>query len=154
MKLLDLTPAEVAYLCLPAAVPHDLQSRLSRRLAAMLTARLRLPVRAQVHTGAAPNEAPLSPCWQPDAALVTLWLTRRLGGQRVAGVASFVPPTLMRHLDALLAECWLDAAAPVALPAALACQITTDSTQAMLALQLPRHPTDMTRWAREVIRHG
>jgi hypothetical protein len=154
MELLQLTPAEIAFLTVPPAVPDDLQPRLSRRLGAMLTARLHLPVRAEAHDAAASADVPAAPSWQPDAALATLWLTRRLGGQHVAGVASFVPASLIHNLDALLAECWLDAAAPATLPAALAWQITTDSTQAMLAVQLPRHPTDVTRWAREAIRRG
>jgi hypothetical protein len=154
MKLLDLSPAEIAFLAMPPVEPHDVQTRMSRRLGGMLTARLRLPVRAQAQTGIVSVDAPATPCWQPDAALATLWLTRRLGGQRVEGVASFVPRSLVQSLDALLAECWLDAAAPATFPPSLAWHITTDSTLARLAVQLPRHTTDMTRWAREVIRHA
>jgi hypothetical protein len=153
MKLLELTPAEIALLALPPVMANDVQTRLSRRLGGMLTARLRLPVRAQTQNGGVSTDVTTTPCWQPDAALATLWLTRRLGGNRVTGVAPFVPRSLIRSLDALLAECWLDAAVP-AIPPVLAWQLTTDFTQAKLAVQLPRHPTDMTRWAREVIRHG
>jgi len=154
MKLLDLTPAEMAFLSMPPIAADDVQSRLSQRLGAMLTARLRLPVRALAQTGSATVDAVATPCWQPDAALATLWLTRRLGGQHVTGKAPFVPRSMIRSLDALLAECWLDAAAPVRPPPVLAWRITTHFTQAMLAVQLPRHSNDMTRWAREVIRHG
>jgi hypothetical protein len=154
MKLLDLTPAEIAFLSLPPAVHDDLPERLSRRLGAMLTARLHSPVRVQLQSGFASAETSPKPCWQADPALATLWLTRRLGGQRVEGVASFVPRSLTTSLDALLAECWLDAAAPATFPLALAWRIDADSTQARLAVLLPRHPTDMTRWARETIRHG
>jgi hypothetical protein len=154
MKLLDLTPAEIAFLTTPPLMADDLQPRLALRLGGMLTARLREPVRATAHTGDAAVDAPAAPAWQPDTALATLWLTRRLGGQRMAGAASFVPRSLIRSLDALLAECWLDAAAPDAFPPALTWHITTQFTQARLAVQLPRHSNDMTRWAREVIRHG
>ena len=45
----------------------------------------------------APADAPATPSWQPDAALATLWLTRRLGGQRVMGATSFVPHTLLAY---------------------------------------------------------
>jgi hypothetical protein len=154
MKLLDLTPAEIAFLSPSPAVPDDLPARLSRRLGAMLTARLHLPVHVQAQTGLASIDSPITPCWQPGPELATLWLIRRLGGQRVEGVASFVPHSLIQSLDSLLAECWLDAAAPATFPLALAWRIEADSTQAKLAVQLPRHANDMTRWAREVIRHG
>ena len=114
----------------------------------------RLPVQATAMPADAPADAPASPVWQPDAALASLWLIRRLCGQRVVGTTSFVPHTLLHTLDAALAECWLDAAAQARLPAALAWQITADITQATLAVRLPHFTTDMTRWAREVIRHG
>jgi hypothetical protein len=152
--LLELTPAEVAFLTASHAQTDSLQVRLTRKLAATLTARLRLPVLAISQPAAACVDAPATPRWQPDAALAILWLTRRLGGQRVKGVASFVPHTLLHTLDAALAECWLDAPPEARLPAALAWQIASDSTQATLAVQLPHHTIDMTRWAREVIRHG
>ncbi len=154
MPLLDLTPAEIAFLTLPAARPDALQARLAGKLAATLSARLRLPLQAEVRAAAAPVEAPATPAWQPDAALATLWLTRRLGGRHVMGVAASVPHTLVHTLDAMLAECWLDAPAQSALPPALAWHLRCDRTQATLVLQLPLSTTDMTRWAREIIRHG
>jgi hypothetical protein len=157
MRLLELTPAEIAFLAAPATASGSLQARLPRRLAATLSARLHLPVQAMAQPPlipAAPAAAPASPAWQPDAALASLWLIRRLGGQRVMGTTPFVPHTLIRTLDAVLAECWLDAAAQASVPAALAWQITAADTQATLALQLPHHTTDMTRWARGVIRHA
>lgn len=154
MRLLELTPAEIAFLAAPAAASDSLQARLTRKLAATLSARLRLPVQAMAMPADAPADTPASPTWQPDAALASLWLIRRLGGQRVMGTTSFVPHTLIHTLDAALAECWLDAAAQASLPAAMAWQITAAHTQATLAVQLPHHTTDMTRWARGVIRHG
>lgn len=154
MQLLELTSAEIDFLAPPPASYDALQERLTRKLAATLSARLRLPVELAARDADAPAEAPVSPGWQADAALATLWLTRRLGGQRVMGASSFVPPTLIHTLDAALAECWLDAKSPVTLPSAMAWQITAAATRATLAVQLPRQPLDMTRWAREVIRHG
>ena len=158
MQLLALTSAEIAFLTAPPVTAADaacdsLHTRLTRKLAATLTARLRLPVQAQPVATAAPEPAPPTPVWQPDAVLATLWLTRRLGGQHVTGVASFVPRSLLHTLDAALAECWLDAPAQT-LPPALAWHIASDLAQARLAVQLPPHSTDMTRWAREIIRHG
>ncbi len=154
MRLLELTPAEIAFLTAHPALPEPLQARLTRKLATTLGARLRLPVQvaALAPVAAAAGGAPATPDWQPDAALAGLWLTRRLGGRHVEA-APFVPRSLLRTLDAMLAECWLDAAAPT-LPPALAWRITTDPTPATLAVELPSHTTDMTRWAREVIRHG
>ncbi|MDO9219980.1 MAG: hypothetical protein Q7T90_03045, partial [Thiobacillus sp.] len=70
----------------------------------------------------------------------------------VTGAASFVPKGLLLTLDAALAECWLDV--PVTtLPPALTWQISSPPGEANLAVQLPLQPTDMTRWAREVIQH-
>lgn len=154
MQLLELSPAEIAFLAAPAAGCAGLQERVGGKLAATLSARLRLSVQLADHPGDAPVAAPAVPHWLPDAALATLWLTRRLGGQRVTGEVDFVPPTLIRTLDAALAESWLDAKAHAAPPPALAWRITAASTQATLAVALPHHTIDMTRWAREVIRHG
>ncbi|HQT33140.1 MAG: hypothetical protein B7X82_03720 [Hydrogenophilales bacterium 17-64-65] len=154
MRLLELTPAETAFLTAPASAPDHVQARLSRKLAATLSARLRLPVDALAMPVDAPTDAVASPTWQPDTALASLWLTRRLGGQRVMGTTAFVPHTLIHTLDAALAECWLDAAAQATLPAVLAWRITAAHTQATLAVRLPPHTNDMTRWARGVIRHA
>ncbi|MGK2951688.1 MAG: hypothetical protein ACSLEZ_04770 [Thiobacillus sp.] len=155
MQLLELTPAEVAFLTSPPAAHDDSLLRCAtRKLALTLTARLRLPIQAMAHAAEASTDVPATPIWRPDAALATLWLTRRLGGQRVVGAASFVPHTLIRSLDAVLAESWLDTAAQNTLPATMAWHITANFTQAMLAVQLPHTATEMTRWARGVIRHG
>lgn len=154
MQLLELTSAEVTFLTAPSAAPNSVQMQLTRTLAATLTARLRLPVQVLEQAATMPADAPTTPIWQPDAALATLWLTRRLGGQRVTGTTTFVPPTLIHTLDATLAEYWLGVAKQAVLPPALAWTITTGLAQAMLVVQLPHHTIDMTRWARGVIRHG
>lgn len=159
MQLLALTSAEIAFLTTPVETAADaaydsFHLRFARKLAATLTARLHLPVHVQAASSAAAEPAPsVTPLWQPDTALATLWLTRRLGGQHVMGAASFVPRSLLHTLDAALAECWLDAPAQTP-PPALAWQLACDLAQAGLAVQLPLHSTDMTRWARELIRHG
>lgn len=151
MQLLDLSAEECAFLAGPAVAPSGLAPRLTRRLAATLSARLRMPVHA-TETGAPCPEAP-GPHWQPDEALAALWLTRRLGGRQVAGRAAGVPRGLLHTLDEVLAEAWLDA--PVAaLPPCLAWQIGAAATRSLLTLALPTDSRDMTRWAREVIRHG
>ena len=152
--LLELTPVETAFLTTPVIVSDAFQQRLTRRLGATLTARLHLPVRAAPLPAVASSAAPAIPVWQPDATLATLWLTRRLGGRRVSGASPFVPAALMRTLDAVLAESWLDEPAQDPLPAALAWQLGTDLAQATLGLSLPPQPADLTRWARGVIRHG
>lgn len=152
MQLLDLSAEECAFLAGPPTAPAEgLAPRLTRRLAATLSARLRMPVHAS-ETGAPCPEAP-APLWQPDDVLAALWLTRRLGGRHVAGQAAGVPRGLLQTLDAVLAETWLDA--PVAgLPSCLAWQIGAAATRSLLTLALPTDSRDMTRWAREVIRHG
>jgi hypothetical protein len=155
MQLLELTSAEIAFLTSPPAAHDDSLLRcVTRKLALTLTARLRLPIQAVAHAADESTAVPATPVWRPDAALATLWLTRRLGGQRVVGVAPFVPHTLIHTLDAVLAESWLDTAARTTLPAAMAWQITAHSTRATLAVQLPHTAIEMTRWARGVIRHG
>lgn len=152
MQLLDLSAEECAFLAGPApAPPEGLAPRLTRRLAATLSARLRMPVQVS-ETGAPCSEVP-GPLWQPDDTLAALWLTRRLGGRHVAGRAAGVPRGLLQTLDEVLAETWLDA--PVAaLPACLAWQVSAEATRSLLTLALPSDSRDMTRWAREVIRHG
>lgn len=154
MRLLELTPDEIAFLAAPLPVPDDVSVRLSRKLALILSARLRLPLDVVAQPAPAPADAVAAPVWQPDAALATLWLTRRLGGREMAGSGAIVPGSLLRTLDAVLAECWLDAPAQNMPPHALAWRITTDFMQATLAARLPQTTTDMTRWAREIIRHG
>lgn len=152
MQVLPLSPAEIA--CLTQSLAADvLPGRLTRKLSATLAARLRLPVQAGAVPSVVQGAAGALPVWQIDTALATLWLTRRLGGQRVTGVAPFVPPSLIRSLNAVLAECWLDGAT-AALPAALAWHLSTGLAQATLAVQLPASTNDMTRWARGVIGHG
>lgn len=150
MHLLQLTPAEAAFL---AASPGDLHARLTRKLGTMLSARLRLPVSLVSCPAHLPAAAAAWPEWQPDPALTTLWLTRRLGGSRVMGQVAFVSPGLIHALDQALAECWLDEPKQ-ALPAALAWHISTDLAQATLGVRLPPDSTDLTRWARELVRHG
>lgn len=151
MHLLDLTPEETAFLEAPAA-GDDLPARLTQRLATVLSARLRLPVKLCTLFAAPPAVTPAAPLWQPDAALATLWLTRRLGGQRPAGVAPFVSPSLIRTLDEVLAECWLDAR--TALPPALTWAVSSGLGAVALSLQLPQSETGMTRWAQGVIQHA
>ena len=155
MKLLELTPAEIDFLTTSPVVPNGLQTRLTLRLAATLTARLRVSIQLIEQVQAVPASLPAIPQWQTDSELATLWLTRRLGGQQLmVGSTWFVPPTLIHTLDNTLAECWLDAPAQTALPPVLAWRLTCPLTQATLAVQLPSHITDMTRWARGVIRHA
>lgn len=153
MQLLELTPAELAFLkTAPVATARTL--RLTQRLASVLSARLRLPV--ALHAVLTPEPAPpeSAPVWRPDAALASLWLTRRLGGKHVSGMAPFVPHTLIRTLNEVLAECWLDGSVPDAVPGAWAWQLMADRTQARLAVQLPHPLSAMTNWARGVIRHA
>lgn len=153
MRFLDLSPAETAFLTAPFPLPDGFGTRLTRKLAATLSARLRLPVSFEMQPAAAPVDAAQAPAWTLDGALADVWLTRRLGGQCAMGATPFVPRTLIDTLDGALAESWLDAGAQD-LPAALAWQITAGITRAALALQLPHHATEMTRWARGAIRHG
>ncbi|MFP5410087.1 MAG: hypothetical protein ACLGG6_03845 [Gammaproteobacteria bacterium] len=150
MRLLELTPEEADFLSGPQAA--CLQDRLARRLAAVLSARLRLPLTLHAGWATALTAPPAVPVWQPDAALATLWLTRRLGGRRPAGVAPFVSSSLIRTLDETLAECWLDA--PSTLPAALAWRVGSGLGAVALSVQLPQSEIDMTRWAWGVIRHA
>lgn len=154
MSLHALTPAELAFLTGADAVSDGFPNRLTHKLAATLSARLRLPVGLELQPAARATDPARAPVWQADAALAALWLTRRLGGQQVAGAAPFVPRSLIQTLDAVLAEGWLDGAGAGTLPAILAWEIRTDTIRASLALRLPGETSGMTRWARGVIRHG
>lgn len=153
MQLLELTPVELAFLnAAPAATAHT-QQRLTHHLASVLTARLRLPVTLHEVLTPEPAHALSTPVWLPDAVLASLWLTRRLGGKQVSGVAPFVSHTLIQTLNEVLAECWLDGRIPNALPTALSWHLTADHMQARLAVQFPHHLSDMMNWARGVINH-
>ncbi|MGV8990975.1 MAG: hypothetical protein ACOH1Q_06180 [Thiobacillus sp.] len=153
MQLLELTPAELAFLnAAPVATPH-MQQRLTPHLASVLTARLRLSVTLHEVLTLEPAHAQSTPVWLPDAVLASLWLTRRLGGKHVSGVAPFVPQSLIQTLNEVLAECWLDGSVLDALPTALTWQLSADQRQARLAVQFPQHLSDMTNWARGMINH-
>lgn len=149
MQRVALTAEESAFL---ARLPLEdgFAERLTQRLARVLTARLRTPVRLAVHPLEAPDALPVAPRWRPDSALATLWLTRRLGGRRPHGASPFVSPSLLRTLDTVLAECWSGGAPP----AALAWAIESEFGVAALAVELPQSGMVMTRWAREVVRHA
>ena len=150
---LNTTPAAIA----PAGTEHT-QQRLTHHLASVLTARLRLPVTLHAVLSTEPARALSTPVWFPDAVLASLWLTCRLGGKPVSGVAGsgvapFVPHTLIQTLNEVLAECWLDGSNFEALPTALTWHLTANHLQAGLAVQFPHHQSDMTNWARGVIKH-
>ena len=154
MQLLELTPEEVAFLTASPATHDTLQDRLTPKLAAVLTARLRWPVSLAERPAPASGAAANRPLWQIDNALSVLWVTRRLGGQHVGGAAAFVPPSLIQELDATLAECWLDVKRSSQLPASLAWRLASNQAVATLTVQLPQNTTEMTRWAQEAIRHA
>lgn len=151
MQLLELTPAERAFLAAGSGAAGGLTDRLSLRLADVLSARLRLTTQLLPGPVTARIETCSTPVWQPDGALASLWLTRRLGGGRMLGQAAFVPRTLIDTLNEVLAECWLERPAPNALPAACAWAVTAGAVHAGLELRLPDQLNDMAHWAQGVI---
>lgn len=154
MLLQVLTPAERAFLTGVPAAPCERLAWLTHRLAATLSARLRLRVGLEMRRTAVPARAPRIPEWQVDAPLAALWLTRRLGGRPAGGVAPFVPRGLLQTLDATLAESWLDGAAERTLPTAIAWEVRAGAARAGLVLHLPAETASMMRWAQEAIRRG
>jgi len=148
MSLLALSPEEIGFLSLPcASAPGtDFIARLSASLASTLRARLRLPVVLTPTSSVA--QTVLAPRWGIAREFAGLWLARRLGGQ-AGGAVDAVPASLLRTLDAVLAERWLDA--PGTLPASLAWQVRVESLQTPLALDLPASAAAMQRWAYERI---
>lgn len=159
MQWLELSPEEVAFFAAPAeAGANVFATRLALRLTRTLSARLRVPVAFEARTPTQSQERPGAPVWQVDARLANVWLTRRLGGrQALEGVDAsnhaVVPHSCIHTLNAVLAESWLDAP-EATLAAAFAWEVTAAATRGTLALRLPHDTKDMTRWAREVIRHG
>lgn len=163
MPLLDLSAEEQAFLATPLPVLDARSARagsagfalhLGRQIARTLRARLREPLQLVPADWAA---GPVNrPHWQVGRELAGIWLSRRLGG---AGSGTglgcmlsndeYVPPALLRTLDAVLAECWLDT--PVELPAALAWRLPESCSHPVLALALPASKAEMQRWTREVI---
>ncbi|HEY9098528.1 MAG TPA: hypothetical protein VIN38_06640 [Thiobacillus sp.] len=158
MQLLELTPEEKAFLATASAVAdHPLQARLGTRLAAVLSARLRVPVQVNVHRGTTMSAEDIQtqavPVWQPGLTLATLWLTHRLGGRQVIGMASFIPRTLLSTLDEVLAETWADGDACIK-PAIWTWQLEAGQIQTQLKLQLPSDSADMKRWVEGVLGHA
>ncbi len=158
MQLLELTPEEKAFLATASAVvDHPLQVRLSTRLAAVLSARLRVSVQVNMHRGttmpAEEIQAQAVPVWQPGLTLATLWLTHRLGSRQVIGVASFIPRTLLSTLDEVLAEAWADGDEHIK-PTIWTWQLEAGQVQTQLKLQLPSDSADMKRWVESVLGHA
>lgn len=158
MQLLELTLEEKAFLATAsAAANHPLQARLGTRLAAVLSARLRIPVQVYMHRGtmmyAEDIETQAVPVWQPGWTLATLWLTHRLGGRQVLGVASFIPRTLLSTLDEVLAESWTDKDDRIK-PTVWTWQLEAGQVQTQLKLQLPSDSADMKRWVESVLGHA
>lgn len=160
MSLLALSPEEQAFLASPghAYTTHpapasgtDFAARLERRIVQTLHARLRVPLQLVPCERTAATVS--RPHWQVGSALAGLWLSARLGGGAGTagrqGESDYVPPALLRTLDAVLAECWLDA--PAVLPAGLAWRFAASPLYPVLALDLPASTADMQHWARETI---
>lgn len=160
MQLLELTAAELAFVAPESDAVTDFQRRLGQRLASALTARLRMTIELHPDRAAAIVETRTAPAWRPDGALATLWLTRRLGGGRVMGQASFVPRTLIDMLDETLAECWLERPMQHETASVCAWAISAGCLQARLELHMPDRsnnpdqPNSMAQWAQGVIQRG
>ena len=152
MQLLPLTAEEEDFLArgpLASSLPPE---RLTRALAAWLSARLRQPLQVQGVATTVPRSVADVPRWRRDPLLDTLWLTCRLGGRQVRGAAASEQAGLTGTLNQLLAETWLDAADELELPRTLAWQIGWPGQSANLELDLPAEPRRMKRWVLEVIR--
>lgn len=155
MRLPELTPAERAFFEARDPDAGGFQARLGRRLAAALTARLRMPVAVCTDEPAARGEPRRTPAWRPDRHLAGLWLTRRLGGARVQGPSAFVPHTLIAMLDQQLAECWIEAGRPqTGTGPVWAWKLTAEAFEARLELHGPDQLSDMARWAQGVMQRG
>lgn len=155
MQLHELDPEERAFLEAHGGDASAFARRLGQRLAAALTARLRMPIEVRPDAPPAPLEAGWEPVWRPDGNLASLWLTRRLGGGRVVGQAGFVPRSLVDTLDALLAECWIEDGDAAAGPQrAWAWSLTAAAFESRLELLGADRPGDMARWAQGVMRRG
>ena len=151
IQLLPLTQEEQNFLAHGKSSRSQPQERLTRALAAWLSARLRLPLQAQGMTASALRRAVDTPQWRREPLLDSLWLTRRLGGRQVRGGAAAEQAGLTRTLDQLLAETWLDAPQEFSRPQALSWQIAWEGQSAVLELDLPDAAV-MKRWAMGVIR--
>lgn len=152
MQLLPLTAEEQDFLARGPLAPSLPPERLTRALAAWLSARLRQPLQAQGIAISVPRGVADVPQWRRDPLLDTLWLTCRLGGRQVRGAAAPEQAGLTRTLNQLLAETWLDAADDFELPLTFGWQISWPGQSATLELDLPGERTRMKRWAMEAIR--
>lgn len=152
MQLLPLTAEEEDFLARGPLAPSLPPERLTRGLAAWLSARLRQPLHVQAIATTVPRSVADVPHWRRDRLLDTLWLTCRLGGRQVRGAAASEQAGLTRTLNQLLAETWLDAADEIELPRTLCWQIGWPGQSASLELDLPAGRGRMKRWALEMIR--
>ena len=152
MQLVPLSAEEADFLARGPLASRLPPERLTRGLAARLSARLRQPLHVQAIATTVSRSVADVPQWRRDPLLDTLWLTCRLGGRKVRGAAAPEQPELTRMLNQFLAEAWFDAADDFELPLTLAWQISWPGQSATLELDLPGEPRRMRRWALEVIR--
>lgn len=159
MRLAELSPAEHRYLSSPLPPVDDWTPLLTKRLARMLSARMKQAVQL--------SSVALDPARLPsfterelpeikwDSALETMWIRARLGGPvRVNTRCTALSRNLQHSLQQLLAETWLSRQHEI-LPTTLCWHIETSqgdiATQATLTIHFPDSLTLMDRWAQRMI---
>jgi hypothetical protein len=161
MALAQLDADERAFLSAPLVADSAFAQALAARIAALLGARLRQPVRVSIEEDllepAAPqprHDSAIALHW--NAELDVLWLTGRLrcaGSVPGSRASSILGARLYRSLSLALAEVWLSRP-PEVLPAQLGLAIQGRLPGARLGISFSSSRAAIVRWARQTIEHG
>jgi hypothetical protein len=156
MQLALLSTEESRFLAASAPADSAFARALAARLAALLGARLRRPVRLSPIANDPRAAAPVAPdgvelVW--DAQLDALWLEGRLGCRPVraaAGASAILGARLRRSLHAALAEVWRSHTAALPL-GVLAFAVHADARCARIEIRFPDSPGAMQRWVQQTL---
>lgn len=159
MRLAELSPAEQRHLSSPLPPVDHWTPLLTKRLARMLSARMKqavalFPTTPDLQHPPSINARP-TPEMLWDSALAAMWVRARLGGPvRISTRCTALSRNLQHSLQQLLAETWLSKHHEI-LPATLCWRIETPRdgalAQATLTIHFPDSLTSMDNWARAMI---
>ena len=159
MRLAELSPAEQRYLGSPLPPVDDWPPLLTKRLARMLSARMKQAVKISFAAPDPKHPPSLTTRNTPeilwDSALDAMWVRARLGGRmRSHTPCAALSRNLQHSLQLLLAETWLSTHHEI-VPATLCWRIETlqgdIATQATLAIHFTDSLPLMDRWAQRLI---
>lgn len=159
MRLAELSPAEERYLNSPLPLVDHWTPLLTKRLARMLSARMKqaveiIPAVSDSSRAHSPTQRTIPEIlW--DSALDAMWVRARLGGRvTIHTSCTALSRNLQHSLQQLLAETWRSTRHEI-LPASLCWRIETSkadsATPATLTIHFPDTLSLMDSWAQRMI---